>query len=226
MPPQQGRYYIRGGDLFQLTGEQVEQFLFRIHSYFFLRDSSFWKTELDGPTTSGNRDEEPLQIGNSAATPYILNDENAADFTRFLSVIYNRKYGDFSRADPGDWVVIFRLAAKWDFLEIQALAVEHLQIHEMELVEQIQFYRDNQADGRYLLPLYVELASRDEMLGLDEARILGTETFVLIQQARERLRGQASSSDPMQNPLPPGIQRADIMTIVSETFDIPLASLL
>ncbi|KAJ3559851.1 hypothetical protein NP233_g11160 [Leucocoprinus birnbaumii] len=217
--PQKGPYHIRGGDLYI----QVEQFLFRVHSYFFLRESNFWRNELDGPVTANNhRDDAPLKIGNNAATRYILKDVKAADFTKLLGVFYNRNYGDFSKAKGGDWIAILRLAGKWDFHEIKELAVEHLKKHTMELSHRVRLYEENQVDGKHLFPLYVQLSSREEVFGLEEARVLGIETFVLVQQARERLRGQASPSDPMQNPLPPGIQRPDIRSIVAATFNIPL----
>lgn len=75
---------------------------------------------------------------------------------------------------------------------------------------------------KYLFPLYIQVATRDEFIGLEEARALRIETFVLLQQARERLRVQ-SPSGPTHSPIRAGLQHSDIVDILAETFDISLA---
>jgi hypothetical protein len=58
--------------------------LYRVHSYFFLRESAFWKRELIGPGDAGDK----LLKGNNSTNAIIL-EEDPKDFDRFLWVFYN-----------------------------------------------------------------------------------------------------------------------------------------
>jgi hypothetical protein len=92
----------------------------------------------------------------------------------------------------------------------------------MELVPRIQLYLQNNVSEKYLFPLFVELATRKELLGLEEARALGMETVVLIQQARERLRGQFSPDNPSHIPVRKDIKKKEISDVVASTFGFSL----
>jgi hypothetical protein len=65
-----------------LTPPQVEETLFRVHAYFFIRDSPYFKELLALGEINGN----------PATTEEILvrldNDVNSVDFERFLSILY------------------------------------------------------------------------------------------------------------------------------------------
>src|SRR5271155_2022952 len=87
-------YYLPGGDLFIL----VDNTLFRIHSYFFRRESQNWRNLL-GTTTTGRMADAPL----------ILNDEfplcppaTPSLFTNFLWVFYNPRYSIYE-ASSATW---------------------------------------------------------------------------------------------------------------------------
>jgi hypothetical protein len=118
--------------------------------------------------------------------------------------------------------VILRLAVRWEFTGVTDLAIDHLGRCEMDTIKKIRLYQDCKVHEKYLFPLYIQLASRNEFLGLKEAHDLGLETFVLLQQARERLRGQGSSS-PTHSPVRPDIGQSDIIGVLAETFKVPLA---
>ncbi|KAF7768693.1 hypothetical protein Agabi119p4_7936 [Agaricus bisporus var. burnettii] len=210
-------YYLRGGDLFFLLGHV----LYRVHSYFFLRESAFWKRELVGSSTAPDA---PLLQGNDSTNAIIL-EEDPKDFDCFLWVFYNENLGDFS-AKLQDWITIMRYATRWDFPRIKDLAIQHLEKHEMNPIDRIKLYQENKLPEKYLFPLYVGLASRQELLGIEESRTLGIETLVLIQQARERLRAPTS---PMGNkflsPIRTDLKPADVFDIVSATFNISFGEL-
>ncbi|KXN87075.1 hypothetical protein AN958_09285 [Leucoagaricus sp. SymC.cos] len=214
LPRPSEHYYLKGGDLYFL----VDQVLFRVHSYFFLRESEYWKNRLVGPANAGPDD--PLLEGNGSTSPIQINDMKHLDFTRFLWVIYNTKYGDFSKAKVLDWITILRLATIWQFAEVKHLAIQHLEAVDMDPLKRIKLYQENGVHEKYLFPLYVHLASQDEFIGLEDARTLGMETYVLLQQARERLRGQALSDDPSRSPVRAGTQLGEVAHIVALTFNI------
>jgi len=65
-----------------LTNEKADKTLFRVHSYFFVRESDYWKEEL------GDAVDEPLKKGQDVRNSIIL-DETPSDFAWFLWVFYN-----------------------------------------------------------------------------------------------------------------------------------------
>ena len=87
-------YYLPGGDLFIL----VDNTLFRIHSYFFRRESQNWRNLL-GTTTTGRTADAPLILNNEfplrpLATPSL--------FANFRWVFYNPRYSIYE-ASSATW---------------------------------------------------------------------------------------------------------------------------
>ncbi|KAJ3553442.1 hypothetical protein NP233_g12643 [Leucocoprinus birnbaumii] len=189
-------YNIRGGDLYL----RVDKTIFRIHSYFFLRESKYWNDELVGPISPGD---EKLKNGQDEKNAIVIDDEKPEDLAQFLWVFYNNSFGNFSKASREDWSVILHFAAKWGFKEVKELAI-------------------TKWPRSICSPHYVKLAERKEMLGLEEARALGMETYVTIQQARERLRAQVPKDQPMISPIRKELKTKDISDIVASTFNIKL----
>ena len=66
-----------------LINEKADRTLFRVHSYFFVRESDYWKQEL------GDAVDEPLKKGQDVRNSIPL-DETPSDFAWFLWVFYNR----------------------------------------------------------------------------------------------------------------------------------------
>ncbi|KAF5355102.1 hypothetical protein D9756_005770 [Leucocoprinus leucothites] len=208
-------YYIKGGDLY-LRADKTH---FRIHSYFFVRESKYWRDELVGPTSPGD---ETLKKGQDEKNAFAI-DETPTDFAQFLWVFYNNNFGNYSTASREQWEIILRLAAKWGFNEVKELAVRHLEgIVDIDPVSRVALYQEHGVAEKYLFPLYVKLAERKEFIGLDEARALGMETFVLVQQARERLRAQVSKESPFLSPIRTDLKRKDISDIIVLTFNLKL----
>ncbi|KAF9445064.1 hypothetical protein P691DRAFT_806196 [Macrolepiota fuliginosa MF-IS2] len=207
-------YHIKGGDLHFI----VACTMFRVNSYFFDRESKFWRDRLAGPVSPGDA---PMNKGTSSSTAIVL-DESPEDFARLLWVWYNDDYGNYSTASLENWLTILRLATKWEFPKVKKLAIEYLEKFEMDTVQRIVLYQNNSVSEKYLYPLYEKLASREERLRLDESKALGLETLVLVHEARERLRAPPSGNR-LLSPVRPGIGPADIIEIVSSTFNISLA---
>jgi hypothetical protein len=93
-----GDYYITGADLIvrvrgslieiaslsETESLQVEDMLFRIHRFFFIRDSAFFRNKLPHSPSPGDSFK-----GSSDNNPLVLDDALKVEFERFLWVFYN-----------------------------------------------------------------------------------------------------------------------------------------
>lgn len=122
-------------------------------------------------------------------------------------------------ASVDDWQCILDLADRWDFNEVKELAVRELhKKKELDLVHKMSLYQKYKVDPRHLVPLYAELCARDTPLNLEESKILGLETVVLINSTRERLRADPSSEG--RSPLPSGLEEDDVFRTIEGDLGI------
>ncbi|KAF5386030.1 hypothetical protein D9615_002324 [Tricholomella constricta] len=207
-------YYLNGGDVHFLVGNQ----LFRVHRYFFERESRVFREQIELPTPPGR----PRQ-GDDESVAIVL-DVPPVSFEKFLGVFYNPRYSVYDW-DSDDWISILELADKWEFDEVKNLAVRELEKQEISLIPRIALYQQFKIDHMLLVPLYAKLCSRPEALDEDESNIIGMKTTVLIFRARERLRAQPSS-DGGRSPLPPGLEKEDVEHTITTLLAIrtPIAS--
>jgi hypothetical protein len=63
---------------------QVENILFRVHRYFFTRESAYFRNKLPHPPPPGE-----ITKGTTDNHPLLLEDALHVDFERFLWVFYN-----------------------------------------------------------------------------------------------------------------------------------------
>jgi hypothetical protein len=63
---------------------QVENYIFRVHRYFFERESAFFREKLGAAPPPGQAPK-----GSSDVNPFVLDDVREEDFSRFLWVFYN-----------------------------------------------------------------------------------------------------------------------------------------
>jgi hypothetical protein len=70
--------------LSKTESQQVEDVLFRVHRYFLLRDSAYFRKQLPHPPSPGDSHK-----GSSDSNPLVLDDALKVDFERFLWVFYN-----------------------------------------------------------------------------------------------------------------------------------------
>jgi hypothetical protein len=202
-------YYIPSGDLSFL----VERVLFKVHRYFFERESLFFRDKLN-PTAPGSS-----VNGDSDGTAIIMDDVKSADFARFLWVFYNPKFSIYN-ATWDDWVAILGLAHKWDFPLVKELCVRELELIDNLPVERIHIYHKHDLDRNLLVPRYAELCSREEPLSLEEGMKLGLETSLMIARARETAR--SGTRDGTRSPLPAHVKEQDMVSLVKELFKIPV----
>src|SRR6201999_2565362 len=86
------------------------------------------------------------------------------------------------------WIAILKLASKWEFPNVRSFAISHINEMPMETVKRVKLYQDLNVPRAYLLPLYVELVTREQMLEPEDFEILDKKTLHSITKARELLR--------------------------------------
>ncbi|KAG1781122.1 hypothetical protein EV702DRAFT_962710 [Suillus placidus] len=165
------QYYLKDGNITFL----VENTLFRVHRYFFDRESQFFVKEFA----------KAPQEGTSDSSAFRLDKVTTADFANFLWVWYSPSYRRGSQSKD-HWLVILELSTTWQFPEIKKLAVDQLQNLDIEPIEKITTYDRYQIDRSLLLPAYKLLCKRAGRMSIEEGEQLKLHTVLGIQEARER----------------------------------------
>ncbi|KAJ6520622.1 hypothetical protein DFH09DRAFT_1194032 [Mycena vulgaris] len=184
-------YSLTGGDL-HIIAEDRE---FRVHRYFFERDSAKFRSLLSSPSPG-----QPKQ-GSSQLTAIKLENVTAKDFETFLWVFYNPTYSLYD-ATVTDWSCILHLGCEWQFAEVEKLAVRELEKMPMSVVDRIALYQQHYVSEDLLIPHYAALCTRGYPLDLPESQQLGMTTVVLINQAMHSVHkpygdGSTSPIDPV-----------------------------
>ncbi|KAJ7718600.1 hypothetical protein DFH07DRAFT_860139 [Mycena maculata] len=183
-------YWLSGGDLHLI----VEDREFRVHRYFFERDSAKFRALLAAPSPG-----KPQQ-GSSHLTAIKLHNVTATDFETFLWVFYNPTYSLYN-ATVADWSCILHLGNEWQFAEVEKLAVRELEKMPMSAVDRIVLYQKHSVSEELLIPHYAALCVRGYPLNFDESNQLGMSTVVIINQAMHSLHkpaGKDSNVSPFQ----------------------------
>ncbi|KAF9479393.1 hypothetical protein BDN70DRAFT_696162 [Pholiota conissans] len=213
-PVRHQEYFLPGGDLYL----QVDNVLFRIHKFFFERDSAHFRTLLDSPvapntTRSGSSETKPIAIRNSSPS----------EFAKFLFIFYNPKYSDYTDFDTADWTCVLKIACEHEFVEVQHCAIRALQDCDLSTVERIHVYKLYKVDPKYLVPLYIAMAVRDEGPTDKEVHHLGAETSLLIFRLREYLRSRNGFGG--KSPLPPDVSDDDALRAVCHFLQVDVSQM-
>ncbi|KAG2098756.1 uncharacterized protein F5147DRAFT_582973 [Suillus discolor] len=169
------QYYLKDGNI----TFHVEGTLFRVHRHFFERESQFFLQEFAKAPQGGTTDTNALR----------LDEVTAADFTKFLWVWYSPRG---SLSEPKEhWLTILELSTRWQFLDMQKLAIDELEKLDIEPIEKITTYDKHKIDKLLLLPAYKLLCKRTSRITYEEGEQLKIPTLLRIFEARERARSAA-----------------------------------
>ncbi|KAL1742320.1 hypothetical protein HDZ31DRAFT_43502 [Schizophyllum fasciatum] len=198
-------YYITTGDLHFV----VDRTRFRVHRYFYERESDYFRSILlapisPGATRQGTTDENAIELD------YVTSDE----FAKFNWVFYNPKFSIYDKG-ARDWHIVLRLAHRWRFPNVHELAVRELDKLYVPDIDRVAMYQDYDVDRRKLVPCYAALAQRAEPIALDEGERLGLETVIMLAQARELAR-----AGPERALAPVGLRPEEMQEIVRDVFDL------
>ncbi|KAJ7188850.1 hypothetical protein C8R46DRAFT_1157700 [Mycena filopes] len=202
------KYYIGGGDLYCIA----ENKLFRVHRYFFERESKYFKEQLAVPATPG-----APRLGTADDSAILLDNVRSADFARLLWVFYNPKYSLYD-ATVDDWSTILELAHRWEFTEVKNLAIRELEKLEIPDIDRIVLYHKFAVDELFLVPRYAALCERPELLTVDEGLRLGMATVIALSRARECSRNGVASG--ARSPSPGTLGEKELAEIIKDHFNI------
>jgi hypothetical protein len=206
-----GEYYIHGGDVIF----RVESYLFRVHRFFFTRDSAYFREKLPHPPPPGE-----FTKGSSDNNPFILEDTLRVDFERFLWVFYNPKYSIYE-ANVEEWSSILKLAHQWDFTEVKALALRELEQLEIPALQKIILYHTHVIDRNLLQEAYTTLTVRDGPITIEEGRELGLETALQLARAREIARAPVFSGKKSGAPRSPvNLAGVELDSLIQNLFNL------
>lgn len=202
-------YYIQGADLSFL----IEHIQFRVHRYFFERESLYFRNYLTVPASPG-----AVRTGVNDSNAIVLEEVKPAEFELFLWVFYNPRYSLYNRTVE-EWEIILKLAHRWTFPEVKNLAVRQLEKLEFPDLDRIAIYQENAVDRRLLVPCFARLCEREEPLTLPEGMKLGMETTLMIACAREVSRGSVSPTG-ARSPTSAHVHGNELHAIVCDLFKI------
>jgi len=134
------------------------------------------------------------------------------------SLTTTRKYSVYE-APLETWLSILRLANRWSFDSVKELSVRELEKIEIEAVEKISIYHENNISRLYLIPSYVAVCKRDQSLSFTEGMRLGMETVLRIAEAREKMRLRASESG-IRSPTFEDFEDEEVETLIREIFSL------
>ena len=185
---------------------QVDSILYRVHRYFFCRDSNEFVTRLSRLPTQ------------EQASPPVISLENvkSKDFDAFLSILYPlcvflatidtgqaadpqflfyaRDFNPTEERSFEELSSILDLSTRWAFTSIREMAIRCLK--PPTPLQRLILGR-KYAIEHWILPALQELCERPLPLAPDEARLLNIEDVALVGSVRESIRSHTLTVAPV-----------------------------
>ncbi|TFY58447.1 hypothetical protein EVG20_g8144, partial [Dentipellis fragilis] len=186
-PKTHPRFYFDDGNIDFLVGDM----LYRVHRYFFCRDSLYFVDLLLNHFASASTNDPPVKSMTVA-----LKDVECSEFDAFLSILYPTKFHECDVTTVEGWTSVLRLSAKWSFSSVRTLATGALQ-RIASPVDKVVLGRTYDI-GAWLRPNLVALCDREQPLTMDEGLRLGVRDVILITSVRESLRVRSQDTSRAQ----------------------------
>ncbi|KAF8483701.1 hypothetical protein DFH94DRAFT_690169 [Russula ochroleuca] len=171
---QHKRFFFEDGNITFL----VDGILYRVHRYFFCRDSNMFMTRLSR-----------LLAQEVSSLPVIsIENVKSKDFDAFLSVLYPLDFNALEEHSFEESSSILDLSTRWGFTSIRELAIRCLEPPTPH--ERLILGKKYGVDQWIALALQ-ELCERPQPLTPDEARLMEFEDVVLVGSVREKVRKHA-----------------------------------
>ncbi|KAK0459145.1 uncharacterized protein EV420DRAFT_305233 [Desarmillaria tabescens] len=161
----------------------VEDELFCVPRYQFIKQSETFRAmftllQADANAVEGNTDDRPIR----------LYGVSKIDFERLLNFMYHLDIPSVPTRPLEEWISILKLSTMWVMTEIRNSAIFHIieRHQEVEVVERITLGTSCNVPALVRSGL-VTLVNQDGGVSERQARLLGWETAMRIQWAREKL---------------------------------------
>jgi len=163
LPSRHKDFYLDDGNLQIL----VENTYFKVHRFFFQRDSQFFRNTFD-------RDQCPTWLK--------FTDLTSLDFERFLGVLYPKDFSKPTATTVSEWTSILDLSTRWGFESIRLLAIEQLTLVTSP-IEKIVLGRKYHVT-EWPQEAYTAICKRAYALTPEEGLCLGAQEVNKISRAR------------------------------------------
>jgi len=177
------RFFFEDGNITFL----VDGILYRVHRYFFCRDSNEFKKRLS---------RLPTQEGATSPGPVVsLENVKSKDFDALLSVLYPLNFNVPDEYSFEELSSILDLSTRWGFTSIRDLAIRCLK---PPSPHQRLILGRKYSVKQWILPALQALCERPQPLTLDEARVMDFEDVVLVGSVREAVRSNTLTVKPTE----------------------------
>ncbi|CAE7101926.1 unnamed protein product [Rhizoctonia solani] len=184
---QHTQFYLDG----TLIYIQIEGILFSVHKSKLLASDAFtnwFKTQKYSSL------EEERTEGFTPNNPIVMEGIAACDFEALLKVLYLPQFADNRPVpDVASMTSAFRMADVWQFSELREFLLS-LADRTLGDVDRIAFAKEFRLKDWLLAP-HVKLCQRDQQLTLDEAKKIGIDSLLAINNLREEFPPRRLSSD-------------------------------
>ncbi|KAF8643559.1 hypothetical protein AX16_008947 [Volvariella volvacea WC 439] len=175
-------YFFEDGNLLI----RVENVDFKIHRYFFMRDSATFR-QLSKNGVLGrifdNGDDE--NDATEYTTPLMLEGLKSLDFERFLGVLYPTRFDQDEANTAAYWASVLNVASFLSFCSIRSLSIEKLSLV-AQPIEKIALGRQYSIT-HWLKGAYHTICTRPATLTKEEGRRIGVDEVIGIMEARQIL---------------------------------------
>ncbi|TFK50194.1 hypothetical protein OE88DRAFT_333091 [Heliocybe sulcata] len=165
-----GRFFFDDGTVTMM----VEKTLFRVHRFFFQRDSALFREQL--------LVHPKVRSGESVVE---LKDCTALDLERFLDVLYPNDFNRRTTATLEEWTSILALASHWGFESLRRLAVGNVFPLASPIDKVILGHKYDIED--WLADSYLHICLRPDPISDVEAEQLGAKDVARVSRVRERI---------------------------------------
>ncbi|KAF8643553.1 hypothetical protein AX16_008941 [Volvariella volvacea WC 439] len=176
------KYFFEDGNLLV----RVEGVDFKVHRYFFMRDSApfreFSKNGLIGRIADNGSDNSDAA---EHTTPLVFKHLTRLDFERFLSVLYPTRFGEDEDRSTAHWTSVLCVSSYLSFQSVRSLSISTLSIVATPIDKIILGRR--YGITHWLDDAYCALCTRRTPLTREEGRRLGLDDVVSIMEARQIL---------------------------------------
>ncbi|KAF8643566.1 hypothetical protein AX16_008954 [Volvariella volvacea WC 439] len=174
------KYFFEDGNLLI----RVENVDFKVHRYFFMRDSPRFR-QLSKNGTIGRIFDNGAEDAADDTIPLVLKHLASLDFERFLGVLYPTRFGNDEENTSAYWASVLWVSSYLSFKSIRSLAIERLSIIATP-IDKISMGR-RCGIHHWLRDAYREICTRRAPLTKEEGRRVGADELVAIMEARQIL---------------------------------------
>ncbi|KAL5633897.1 hypothetical protein ACGC1H_005925 [Rhizoctonia solani] len=169
---------------------QIQGTLFNVHKSQLLKSEAFsnWFKSQEA-----SRLEERSE-GLSPDNPIFMQNIEMSDFEALLEALYTPQFSDSRPSLEGSFITsAFRMANLWRFSELRAFLLD-LADRLLGDVDRIAFAKEFGLK-EWLLTPHVNLCQRDQQLNLEEAKKIGIDSLLIINNLREEFPPQMLASN-------------------------------